>query len=488
MKPLTKIFIFSLATSSAIALTCPSRASAAYAEGGGYVITKTLWGAAGTSDFSADGVTLGLSMGEGTAGYEMSNSQATHASGYYAQWMGNGMVLTLQSWEIPALGPKIHEVQVGVTLESTIRLEFTDQVAPDSIAAGITLYLVQDRLGDPKNAKVPYRVTYNARGSTVLISPQEKWFGNTLYELYVNEGLRNLDGASLENPKRLRFLTVVDPREENVLWNPIDAPVPPATLGSGSVQQAPVSLHVPAETVADYSMILVNESPTEAPSRVDPEVIRDANKSALRSGGAYRVPLTIYEVNAYNLSRRVQNTLSKAAKLSIPYPMIQRAAAPGTSMVRPQTLSLWALDETHRLWVKIPDSQVNINDKEVSANISQFAVFAVMGQASGNAQDVFVFPTPWRPRGPNAGQSVGQSGSLNGGITFSNLPSECTIRIFTLAGALVRELKHSDVGGLLAQERWDGTTSSGDVAASGVYIWRVESASDSKVGKLMIIR
>jgi flagellar hook assembly protein FlgD len=73
-------------------------------------------------------------------------------------------------------------------------------------------------------------------------------------------------------------------------------------------------------------------------------------------------------------------------------------------------------------------------------------------------------------------------------MTFTNLPSECTIKIYTLAGGLVRQLQHSDAAGLPHQEIWDGKTTHGDNAASGVYLWRVESSADGKNGKLMIIR
>jgi flagellar hook assembly protein FlgD len=77
---------------------------------------------------------------------------------------------------------------------------------------------------------------------------------------------------------------------------------------------------------------------------------------------------------------------------------------------------------------------------------------------------------------------------LAGGITFTNLPSESTIRIYTISGERVRTLRHSDMGGSIGQERWDGRTDGGETVASGVYLWRVESNVDGKNGKLMIIR
>ena len=173
-------------------------------------------------------------------------------------------------------------------------------------------------------------------------------------------------------------------------------------------------------------------------------------------------------------------TLSTPAQISIPYSMN------GPGLVRPQTLALWVLDTQHALWVKIPES---LNDSQtVSAPVTYFSVFALMGSADGSAADSFAFPVPWRPHGPNAGSGPGQSGTEADGITFSNIPSECTIKIYTIAGGLVCEIHHSDTGGLIAQEKWDVRTRGGEPAASGVYLWRVVSSADSRNGKLMIIR
>ena len=126
--------------------------------------------------------------------------------------------------------------------------------------------------------------------------------------------------------------------------------------------------------------------------------------------------------------------------------------------------------------------------ESVSAPMTHFSVFALMGSPDGSASDSFAFPIPWRPHGQNAGSGPGQSGTEANGITFSNIPSECTIKIYALSGEQVRDIHHSDTGGLIAQEVWDAKTTHGDAVASGVYLWRVESSVDGKNGKLMIIR
>jgi hypothetical protein len=88
-------------------------------------------------------------------------------------------------------------------------------------------------------------------------------------------------------------------------------------------------------------------------------------------------------------------------------------------------------------------------------------------------------------------------------VKFTHLPNECTIRIYTTSGDLVKVIHHSDtdteegaqpleLGGTAT---WDftnespgaGVGSSGQLIASGVYVWHVESPVGEQVGKLVFI-
>jgi hypothetical protein len=85
-------------------------------------------------------------------------------------------------------------------------------------------------------------------------------------------------------------------------------------------------------------------------------------------------------------------------------------------------------------------------------------------------------------------------------VRFTHLPNECTIRIYTVAGDLVKVIKHTDTKALpldqAGTETWDftnespgstGTAVSGQLVASGVYIYHVESKVGEAVGKLAFI-
>lgn len=73
-------------------------------------------------------------------------------------------------------------------------------------------------------------------------------------------------------------------------------------------------------------------------------------------------------------------------------------------------------------------------------------------------------------------------------IHFTRLPAECTIKIFTLAGELVKTLAHKSAVNGVSFERWDLKTEFGSEVAYGVYLYHVESPAGKKMGKLAIMR
>jgi hypothetical protein len=72
-------------------------------------------------------------------------------------------------------------------------------------------------------------------------------------------------------------------------------------------------------------------------------------------------------------------------------------------------------------------------------------------------------------------------------IAFLNIPGDCTIRIYTELGELVRTILHTDGSG---DAFWDLTTSSRQVVVSGIYIAVVENheTGERAMRKFVIIR
>lgn len=92
---------------------------------------------------------------------------------------------------------------------------------------------------------------------------------------------------------------------------------------------------------------------------------------------------------------------------------------------------------------------------------------------------VRVVPNPYR------GREVWDQPSANE-IHFINLPDRATIRIYTVAGDLVREITHADP--VRDFERWDLLNASGRAVASGIYLYRVETDRFEFQDRFVVIR
>ena len=72
-------------------------------------------------------------------------------------------------------------------------------------------------------------------------------------------------------------------------------------------------------------------------------------------------------------------------------------------------------------------------------------------------------------------------------IQFINLPSQCTIKIFTVSGEEVRVLKHNDQN--RGYKDWNLTSSVGQTVAGGVYLFSVsDNGGNNQVGKFVIVK
>ena len=74
--------------------------------------------------------------------------------------------------------------------------------------------------------------------------------------------------------------------------------------------------------------------------------------------------------------------------------------------------------------------------------------------------------------------------TLDRRMRFTNLPVECTIRIFNLAGDQVAVIERNDPS--RSWEEWNLLTSAGIPVGPGIYIYVVESRFGTKVGKMAI--
>ncbi|MFP4459351.1 MAG: hypothetical protein ACLFSQ_07175 [Candidatus Zixiibacteriota bacterium] len=115
-------------------------------------------------------------------------------------------------------------------------------------------------------------------------------------------------------------------------------------------------------------------------------------------------------------------------------------------------------------------------------------------------EGIYVWPNPYRVDGNYYGESgLWAEGTptstwteYSRGIHFVNLPSKCTIRIFTLDGDVVDQFTHDDTkpGTVQGGETWDMINRNDQSIVSGIYLYSVEDAEtgENTLGKFVIIK
>ncbi len=121
--------------------------------------------------------------------------------------------------------------------------------------------------------------------------------------------------------------------------------------------------------------------------------------------------------------------------------------------------------------VPVPNSTIN-SDFSVSAPITQSALYFLAGAINTQLGGSYAYPVPFKPA---SGHTV---------ITFVNLATDTTIKIYTITGELVKQLQADGSAPII----WDVKNSDGDNVASGVYIYQIKNSFSEKRGKLIIVR
>jgi len=107
-------------------------------------------------------------------------------------------------------------------------------------------------------------------------------------------------------------------------------------------------------------------------------------------------------------------------------------------------------------------------------HLSQFAIFPSKKPAANRLSKVFVYPNPCYT-------------NSNYQLTFAGLTKDVTIKIFNIAGELVRTLEKDDPGQV---KEWDLRNDAGEKVASGIYIYLVidNDTGERVTGKLGVLR
>ncbi len=215
-------------------------------------------------------------------------------------------------------------------------------------------------------------------------------------------------------------------------------------------------------------------------SGTDTQPVQEANAKAL-GFGPERTPVKIVTADAYDSTgQRWVAPLAQSVPLTLTYPDASGHGIIDGINLRAKTLAVWWLDEAQNIWVKQWGASVNTSARTVTYPASHFSVYSLFASIDTDVTDAYAYPVPFRPNDGNPARY----GSWATGISFVNLPSDGTIKIYTLSGQLVRSLGISS-----PLMTWDVRNSDGQQVASGLYIWDVVSHNNKrKTGKLIVIK
>jgi len=355
----------------------------------------------------------------------------------------------------------------GVPWNAALAITFSAPMDPGTLASALQVTAQRDKDGNTVRDSAALTVAYDTSALTASVAPAASWKSNTLYELAVSTTARSADGLALATPYARQFLTIFDYTANNVF------------LDSNN---SSTKLVVTPHTAPTHGYVVISTNPLQNPDRVDPRVIQQANDKIITDYGPFQAPLAIREINMYDAAGNpIAPSAVNAVSLILPYQDDGQGHVLGSRPPVPvSTLALWTLDEASRLWLKVPCSTIDTQAKTVAAPVSHLSVFALIGGQATDVSQVYAYPIPWKPLSGNPGRY----GTLQGGITFASLPSQGTLRFYTLSGELVQTI---EFGGGSLTAKWFGTNSLGQKVASGVYLWEIRSGDNRNSGKLMVV-
>jgi len=350
---------------------------------------------------------------------------------------------------------------VGVSVESTIQINFDRDMDTSSVQNNFSLVELFDNQGSNLDADASGTFSWVGNRQVVFTPTSDLKNGYT-YQVLLSQEAQDVSGEVMSSELAWNFYTLIDHSATNVFWS--------------SDAKAQIILS-PEALTADMS-IIINRDPSEDPTEVDPNSITLANNKITAEGNIYKYPLssTATEFNVYNAAGdRITDFFSSEVIVTLYYLDENNDGFVDNTSPRLQErgLVMCRLDETNSLWVEVPGSTVNTEHNYVQARVPHFSVYILMGTPALSVADAYSFPNPFKP---SEGHTT---------ITFTNLSSISTVKIYTLTGQLVRTIIENDGD---AQVTWDVKNSAGEDVVSGLYLYVVKSADDIKRGKLVVIR
>jgi hypothetical protein len=181
-----------------------------------------------------------------------------------------------------------------------------------------------------------------------------------------------------------------------------------------------------------------------------------------------------------------------------------------SSGTEPTTLNLYWFNPAANTYVLTQDVTgappvINTANRTITLNVNHFSTYVlfnsaqsvITGSTGAGALTVDNFPNPFdlgaKTVTPLHAAACGAACTINGTMIGISVPPSISgsgnIRIFNLAGTLVRNISLGSVqGGTFYYQNWDGTNDGGRPVASGAYIGELKIGTRTTFFRMAVIK
>lgn len=353
---------------------------------------------------------------------------------------------------------------LGISIDSSIEIIFAENMDVDTTTGAIKVEAIVNKDGEtitpPQTISGSFSSSYDENRHKFIFQPVSPFKNNYTYQVTVSTTATDTNGHNLALSE-FSFTTISNYKESNTFVS--DGSKMKIILDAGTLKE-------------NFFVRISTSSLIDSPRRTN---IIDANNKLDIDDDPFSFALkpTVVEIEAFDADGNpITDTFEIPATITLSYEdnNPEDGIVDGTSPpLREKTLKVYWLNESHSLWVKLSDSEVDTNSNRVSARTFHFSIFSLHGMGATDLSDAYAYPVPFIP-------SRGDTD-----ITFTNISPLCTIKIYTLNGELVRTIEHTSGA---TSYSWDVTNDRGDRLGSGVCLYLIKDAKNKKKGKLIIIR
>lgn len=347
----------------------------------------------------------------------------------------------------------------GTPPDESVKLLFWEELSTALSNPGVSVTRMYDNTGSVLNSTYTWPVSFSYSGRQVLIIPDplHPWPKGSVFSVSYSSSIVDITGSPISEANTVYFSVLMDYQTDNT---------------AAAFSDRRVKVAIPANAYSqDFFMTLSTNSAA-------PEVTAANSKLPSMPGSPEFV--NTLKVSPYDSSGNPVQPNSSCL-VTLPYPDEDgNGIIDGSvSRLKAANLAVWHLDEGRGLWVKQTGASLDASARQLTQPVAHFSNYALLALPDMDLGPVYAYPVPFRP---NAGNPA-RYGSWTDLITFTNLPVQGKIRIYTVTGEMVRELLVTP-----PSMKWDLKNSSGQTVGSGVYLWEVTAGKNRKTGKLVVIK